>query len=132
LRGLLSAAMLLYSAALVLLPFVRNFAALWTFAALVGLTGGFITVIFFAIWSHAFGKAHLGRIQGAAQLLTVLASALGTVLFAKCVATTDSHTPLLLGLAVVVLVLGLIGFSVPLPSSKPAEARIGSTAFNQA
>jgi MFS family permease len=132
LRGLLSAAMLLYSAALVLLPFVRNFAALWTFAALVGLTGGFITVIFFAIWSHAFGKAHLGRIQGAAQLLTVLASALGPVLFAKCVATTGSYTPLLLGLAVVVLVLGLIGFSVPLPSSKPAEARIGSTAFNQA
>jgi MFS family permease len=55
LRRLLAAAMLLYSAALVLLPFVRGFHALWTFAVLIGLTGGFITVIFFAI-----GATHLG------------------------------------------------------------------------
>jgi MFS family permease len=118
LRRLLSTAMLLYSAALVMLPFVRSFYSLWAFAVLIGLTGGFITVIFFAIWSHAFGRAHLGRIQGAAQLLTVLASALGPLLFARCFAIAGSYTPLLLGLALVVLMLGIVGWNVPLPTAK--------------
>jgi MFS family permease len=127
LRRLLGTAMLLYSAALVMLPFVRSFAALWAFAILIGLTGGFITVIFFAIWSHAFGRAHLGRIQGAAQLLTVLASGLGPVLFARCVASTGSYTPLLLTLAMVVLILALLGWNVALPTLEiSSEIRIPS------
>jgi len=125
LRRLLATAMLLYSAAPVLLPFVRGFSALLTFAVLIGLTGGFITVIFFALWSHAFGREHLGNIQGAAQLLTVLASGLGPVLFARCVAATGSYTPLLLGLAVVVLLLGIAAWNVALPekSDDPELAR---------
>lgn len=121
LRRLLSTAMLLYSAALAMLPFVGSFHSLWAFAVLIGLTGGFITVIFFAIWSHAFGRAHLGHIQGAAQLLTVLASALGPVLFAKCVAVTGSYTPLLLSLALVVLVFGIVGWNVVLPTPEKSE-----------
>jgi len=121
LRRLLGIAMLLYSAALVMLPFVRSFSALWTFAALIGLTGGFITVLFFALWSHAFGRAHLGRIQGAAQLLTVLASAIGPLLFAKCSAASGSYTPLLLGLALVVLVLGIAAWNVALPKTDQIE-----------
>ena len=120
LRRLLATAMLLYSAALVLLPFVRGFYGLWTFAVLIGLTGGFITVIFFAIWSHAFGRLHLGNIQGAAQLLTVLASALGPVLFARCVAASGTYTPLLLSLALIVLMLGIAAWNVALPS--PAKS----------
>jgi MFS family permease len=125
LRRLLATAMLLYSTALVLLPFVRGFRELWTFAVLIGLTGGFITVIFFAIWSHVFGREHLGNIQGAAQLLTVLASALGPVLFARCFAATGSYTPLLLGLAMVVLLLGIAAWNVALPekSDDPELAR---------
>ena len=107
----------MYSTALVMLPFVRSFSALWTFAALIGLTGGFITVLFFALWSHAFGRAHLGRIQGAAQLLTVLASAIGPLLFVKCSAASGSYTPLLLGLALVVLVLGIAAWNVALPKT---------------
>jgi MFS family permease len=131
LRRLLAVAMLLYSAALVLLPFVRGFSALWTFAVLIGLTGGFITVLFFAIWSHAFGRAHLGHIQGAAQLLTVLASALGPVLFARCFEATGSYTPLLLSLAVVVLVLGIVAWNVALPRPELADEPQLGTATGQ-
>jgi MFS family permease len=112
LRRLLAAAMLLYSGGLAMLPFVRSHDALWISAILIGLTGGFITVIFFAIWSHAYGRAHLGRIQGSAQLLTVLASAIGPVLFAKCNAVMGSYTPLLSGLAAVVLVLAVAAWNV--------------------
>jgi len=115
LRRLMGFAMLLYSASLIMLPFVKTLTQLWTFAVLIGIAGGFITVIFFAIWSHAFGRAHLGRIQGAAQLLTVLASAIGPLLFARCAVLTGSYTPLLLSLAPVVLVLGIAAWNVSLP-----------------
>src|SRR5262249_19389656 len=121
LRRLLGMAMLLYAIALAMLPFIHGPSSLWTAAALIGLTGGFITVIFFAIWSHAFGREHLGNIQGGAQLLTVLASALGPVLFAKCVAATGSYTPLLLSLAVIVLALGIAAWNVALPSPQKSD-----------
>jgi predicted MFS family arabinose efflux permease len=124
LRRLLGIAMLFYSVALAMLPFVKSFAHLWTFASLIGITGGFITVLFFAIWSHAFGRAHLGRIQGAAQLLTVFASAVGPLLFAKCASATGSYTPLLIGLAVVVLAIGVAAWNVTLPE----PTRAGSPA----
>src|SRR5262249_2133734 len=107
LRRLFGISMLLDSVALAFLPFLPTLQQLWTFAILLGVTGGFITVIFFAIWSHAVGRAHLGRIQGAAQLLTVLASAMGPLLFAKCATTTGSYTPLLTALSIVVLVFGI-------------------------
>ncbi|MDB6019727.1 MAG: Major facilitator superfamily 1 [Pedosphaera sp.] len=123
-RRLMGIAMLLYSVALVWLPFVKTFARLWTFAVLIGVAGGFITVMFFAIWGHAFGRAHLGRIQGAAQILTVLASAIGPLLFAKCAAATGSYTPLLLGLAVIVMMLGIAAWNVSMP--KPAQVGDGS------
>ncbi|HZR19964.1 MAG TPA: MFS transporter [Verrucomicrobiae bacterium] len=123
LRQLLGVAMLLYAAALGMLPFVRTFPHLWTFAALVGITGGFITVIFFAIWSHAFGREHLGRIQGAAQLLTVVASAIGPLLFAKCATATGSYTPLLLALALVVLFVAVAAWTVPLPDAESTRQR---------
>jgi MFS family permease len=118
LRHLLSFAMILYAAALAMLPFLRTFPHLWTFAALIGITGGFITVIFFAIWSHAFGREHLGRIQGAAQLLTVVASAIGPLLFAKCATATGSYTPLLLALALIVLFVAVAAWTVPLPEAE--------------
>ena len=74
---LLGLAMFIYAAALAALPLLTTETQLWIFAVLIGLSGGMITVIFFAVWRQAFGPAHLGRIQGAAQMLTVLASAIG-------------------------------------------------------
>jgi len=76
-QRLLSLAMFIYAAALAALPLLATLPQLWIFAVLIGLSGGMITVIFFAVWRQAFGPAHLGRIQGAAQMLTVLASAVG-------------------------------------------------------
>jgi len=32
-----------------------------------------VTVIFFGVWGQVYGPRHLGKIQGAAQMLTVLA-----------------------------------------------------------
>jgi MFS family permease len=117
---LLGISMFLYSAGLGLLPALRTPFQLWTLAAIMGLAAGFITVIFFAVWGRAYGRAHLGRIQGAAQMLTVFASAVGPLVFAECHARAGSYAPLLYSLAVVVLVTGIIALCTTLPS--PEEA----------
>lgn len=116
---LLALAMFLYGVGLALLPFVSTLAQLWPVAGLIGLSGGMITVIFFAIWSQAFGKAHLGRIQGAAQMLTVLASAVGPLIFAECRARFGSYTPAFFTLAPAVLLVAAAAFRTRLPEVKP-------------
>lgn len=104
---LLAISMFLYAGGLGTLPLLRTLTQLWAFAAVFGVAVGFVTVIFFAVWGQAFGRAHLGRIQGAAQMLTVFASALGPLLFAKAHAASASYAPLLYLLAPIVFCFGL-------------------------
>jgi MFS family permease len=112
---LLAIAMGLYGAALAALPFVTDRPMLWGVAILLGSSGGMVTVLFFAVWGHAFGQAHLGRIQGAAQMLTVLASAIGPLIFAKGFELTGSYTPALWLLAPCVLAIGASALRLRLP-----------------
>jgi MFS family permease len=86
----------------------------------MGLAGGFVMVVFFSFWGRAFGRAHLGRIQGAAQILTVLASALGPLLLARCVAATGSYAGAFYVLAAVVAGLGVLAATVRLPGRQEA------------
>jgi MFS family permease len=114
-QRLVAVALFVYAVALAAVPFLTTLPQLWIFAALMGFSGGMITVIFFAIWRRAYGAAHLGRIQGAAQMLTVLASAIGPLLFAKSVELTGSYMPVLRGLALAVALLGIAALRVRLP-----------------
>ena len=114
-QRLLGITMFVYAAALVALPFITTQSQLWIFAGLIGLSGGMITVIFFAVWRRAFGGAHLGRIQGAAQMLTVLASAVGPLIFAQSASVTGSYFPALWLLTPCVLLFSLAAFRVALP-----------------
>jgi cyanate permease len=106
LEKLTGAAMLLYAASLLSLPFVSG-PGIWGQCALMGIAAGAVTVIFFAVWKQRFGERHLGRILGAAQLLTVLASALGPVVFAAVFEGTGSYAVILWVLAGVVAGLGV-------------------------
>jgi len=117
---LLAIAMGIYGVALAALPFVNSQAPLWAVAILLGVSGGMITVLFFAVWGQAFGQAHLGRIQGAAQMLTVLASAIGPLIFAKGFELTGSYTPALWVLAPSVLAIGVAALRLRLPEPAPA------------
>jgi MFS family permease len=121
-QWLLGLAMLIYAASLAALPLLHTLVHLWIFAVLIGVAGGMITVIFFAVWRQAFGAAHLGRIQGAAQMLTVLASALGPVIFAACASWTGTYTPALWLLAACVLFFAAAAFRVPLPERAARES----------
>jgi MFS family permease len=116
-QHLLAAALFIYGLALAMLPFLSTLTQLWTFAAMVGLSGGMITVMFFAVWRRAYGAGQLGRIQGAAQMLTVLASAVGPLIFAQSAAWTGSYMPVLWLLGPLVALLGFAALRVSLPLS---------------
>ena len=117
---LLGLAMFIYAVALAALPLISTHGQLWFFAVLIGLSGGMITVVFFAVWRQAFGPLHLGRIQGAAQMLTVLASAIGPLIFAQSASWTGSYFPALWVLAPCVLLLSIAAFRTGLPNLRNA------------
>ncbi len=117
-QRLLGVALFIYAAGLAGIPVVSGLPQLWVVAVLIGLSGGMITVVFFAVWRPAFGSEHLGRIQGAAQMLTVLASAVGPLIFAQSSYWTGSFFPALWILAPCVLLLGVVAFRVALPAAR--------------
>jgi cyanate permease len=117
LRRLLVAAMSLLAASLLALPHLRTQAQVMAYAVVMGLAGGFVMVVFFAFWGRAYGRAHLGRIQGAAQALTVLASAVGPLLLARCVEWTGSYATAFHVLAVLVALLGAAAAVVRVPAA---------------
>jgi MFS family permease len=128
LRRLLAAAMLLLTVSLAALPHVTTQAQVMAYAVVMGLAGGFVMVVFFSFWGRAYGRAHLGRIQGAAQILTVLASAVGPLLLAQCVAWTGAYAAAFYAMAAVVALLGLSAMVVPIPAGAEALATTPSTA----
>ncbi len=117
---LLSLAMILLAGSLAALPHVSTQTHVAIYAAVMGLAGGFVIVIFFSFWSAAYGRKHLGKIQGAAQAMTVIASALGPLLLAETVSRTGSYASIFYLLTLVVIVLALLAWFVKVPASTTA------------
>jgi cyanate permease len=92
LQKLLSISTLFLFPCLIAFPFLKTPLHAIVWAAGLGAAGGVVTVVFFAIWGKSFGPAHLGRIQGVAQALTVLGSAIGPLVFAASVERTGSYS----------------------------------------
>src|SRR5690606_4947926 len=113
-QRLMGAGMAALAAALCLLPAVNTFTHVAAYAAVMGIAGGIVTVVFFSIWGKAYGRTHLGKIQGGAQMATVLASAIGPLLLAETLARTGSYDSLFYGLAVIVALLGIAAWRTPL------------------
>jgi len=113
---LLALSMVLLAGSLVALPHVSTQTHVAIYAVVMGLAGGFVIVIFFSFWSAAYGREHLGKIQGAAQTLTVIASAIGPLILAECVSRTGSYASMFYVLAFVVIVLALLAWFVRDPS----------------
>lgn len=112
---LMALAMALLAGALTGLPLLKTVDQVYLFAVVMGVAGGFVIVIFFSFWAKTFGRAQLGRIQGTAQMLTVLASAIGPLLLAKCHAWTGSYATVFYVLAGVVALTGLAAWFVKSP-----------------
>lgn len=101
---------------LVLLPLVKTYAHVLIYGAIMGIAGGVVTVVFFSVWGQVFGRAHLGRIQGCAQMMTVFASAVGPLLLAETLKSTGSYDFIFNLLAAFTVALGLAAWFVGLPS----------------
>jgi MFS family permease len=120
LRRVLVAALVLLTAALTALPHVTTTAHVMAQAVAMGLAGGFVMVVFFSFWGKAYGRTHLGRIQGVAQALTVFASATGPLLLAWCADATGSYAAAFYALAGTLVVLTLAALVVRVPAGAEA------------
>lgn len=123
---LLGFALLTLTFALVLFPSIRSVMQLRLYGAIIGFVGGIITVVHFSVWGQFFGRVEIGRIQGAAQVLTVLASAIGPTCMAWFADQRHSHLPTYYGFALLTLIGSLLSFAVPLPIRPTASMTISS------
>ena len=124
LTRLMAISLFTLAAGLLMLPYLGTLAAVMMWAAAMGLGGGLVMVLFFSVWPAVFGRRHLGRIQGAAQALTVVASALGPLLLAWCVDLTGSYAAMFHMLSGVIATTAVASLVVDLPP--PAVATLGT------
>ena len=115
LRHVLIAALVLLTGGLAALARVVTVEQVMVQAVVMGLAGGFVMVVFFSFWGKAYGRGHLGRIQGAAQGMTVLASAVGPLMLALWVDVTGSYASAFYALAVIVAALAAAAAVVRMP-----------------
>jgi MFS family permease len=124
LRVILVTAMAVLAVGLAALAHVSTQAQVMMQAVAMGIAGGFVTVVFFSFFGHAYGRRHLGRIQGAAQAMTVVASAIGPLFLALWVERTGSYAAAFYVLAVVVAALGVAAAVVSIPAgAEPQQPR---------
>jgi MFS family permease len=119
---LMAAALGVLAAGLAVLPHLTTLSDVIAWATMMGLGGGLVMVLFFSVWPRLYGRRHLGRIQGAAQALTVLASAVGPLLLASYVDWTGSYAGMFRILAAVVGVAAIAALVAPMPPSRQGLA----------
>jgi len=117
LTNLLAISLFVLSLGLAALPHVTTIGQAMAWATAMGLGGGLVMVLFFSVWPRVYGRAHLGRIQGAAQAMTVLASAIGPVLLAACIEWTGSYAGMFNILAGVIGIAAFSAMMTPLPQT---------------
>src|SRR5262249_44057422 len=103
------------AASLAFFPLVTTLGGAALYAALLGVSGGTITVIYFAVYGHAYGRAHIGSIQAAVQLLSVLASAAGPFILALVRQWNGSTAPYFFTFAAISFVLAIAAWRVKPP-----------------
>lgn len=118
---LLMIGMLLLAVSLTIFPWLRTVPQVVAYAAILGIAGGIITVVFFSVYGHFYGRRHLGAIQAMVQLISVFASAAGPWLLAASKQSLGSHTPMFLIVAAASLLFGVAVWLVPQPSRSTAS-----------
>lgn len=126
LTNLLAISMFVLALGLAVLPHVSSIVQVMGWATAMGLGGGLVMVLFFSVWPRVYGRAHLGRIQGAAQAMTVLASAIGPLLLAWCVEWTGSYAAMFNILAAIIGALAFAAMFTPLPTAVPVKDEVSA------
>ena len=116
---LLSVALMLLAGSLVWLTQLASYQDVVGYVIVSALAGGMLTVLFFSAWPDLYGRAHLGKIQGIAQMMTVLASAIGPLIFAQTRELAGSYHPLLWVLSACAALTAVIAWLTPSPRKQP-------------
>ncbi len=122
-----AATLLVLAGSLVALAALRTYWQVVCWTVVNGAVGGVITVVFFAVWNALYGRRHLGKIQGAAQMLTVFASALGPLVFAEVKERTGSYLAILATMALPLWLPGSSRGLYPCPARRvcrPVRRRV--------
>jgi len=117
LHRLMALALAVLGVGLLVIPHVRTMMMVMIWAATMGLGGGLVMVLFFSVWPRVYGRRQLGRIQGVAQAMTVLASAVGPLLLAATVEWTGSYQLMFYWLAAAEGILAAAAVMVRIPAS---------------
>ncbi|MSR62602.1 MAG: MFS transporter [Planctomycetes bacterium] len=120
---LMAAALFVLALGLAVLPQIATLPQVQLWAATMGLGGGLVMVLFFSVWPRVFGRRELGRIQGAAQAITVFASAVGPLLLEWFRDWTGSYRAIFQILALVIAAVGALAYWVRLPAPAADGAR---------
>jgi len=115
LNRLMAVSLSVLAAGLLALPHISTLAMAMGWAVMMGLGGGLVMVLFFSAWPRLYGRRQLGRIQGVAQAMTVLASAVGPLLLALCVEMTGSYAAMFYILAATVSACASAAVAVRMP-----------------
>lgn len=117
--------MALFAVSLAVFPFVANRAQLIGYACAFGVGFGLITVVHFAFHPKAFGRSHLGQIQGFYQVLSVFMSALGPLIFAMAKEQIGKPEPIFFIMAGCSVLAALAVLVVPMPNRAiPHDAKL--------
>ncbi len=119
---LMTVAMLAVGVYLLAFPQLKTSGQALTHAGLLGFSGGVVSVIFFTAWADIFGRLHLGKIQGAAQVFAVLASATGPWFIESIFSSAGSYAPAFYALAPAVLLVAIFAWFVNIP--RPEDAPV--------
>jgi hypothetical protein len=123
-----AAGLFILSSSLFWFPFVRTEMTITLYGILMGISGSITTILFFSIWGQAYGRAHLGQIQSVAQMMTVVASAVGPEVFTRSFVRFGSYVPAFQILAGIVALLAVWSLLVRVPSPEDAAQFVDTPA----
>ena len=124
LTNLLAISLFVLALGLGALPHVSTIVHVMLWAVAMGFGGGLVMVLFFSVWPRVYGRRHLGRIQGAAQAMTVVASAIGPLMLAWCVELTGSYTAMFTILAGVIGATAFAALVTPVPGYPSLDIQV--------
>lgn len=119
---LLAIGMVVLGVSMASFPWISRESHAMLYGAGLGISGGIVTVVFFAVYGSAFGRTSLGSIQAVSQVISVLASATGPVLLTELRAWQGSANPLFLGMAALAALFAILCPLVRLPDRHRAGA----------
>lgn len=117
-RLLLTLTLFLLAIPMVLVQVMTTPAQAFTYSALLGLAGGSFRVIDSAVWAKYYGRLHLGAIRGATMIGVIGGTALGPYPLGLSLDKLGSYSPVLTGLLVLPLGIGLMALFIKRPEKK--------------